>query len=1394
MKLKKIIILKKFILTSLIVWLWACFWTVPDNYKANYDIQNDRDSISRIFVQIEANNKIWAETPIATFAELNNNFNKIFPSFPQEYSFQVVYEQCIKLSDSLWNVFNYNVFWSFMENCYKPLTKILEQINSDYIIETSISANPKSWPAPLNVTFDARTSIDPSNETIPSDNFFRYYRDINWEDRPIGIWPVVNYSFEEAWNYLVHLTVRSSNKESMWIFDWENTASIDVKPKSAVISVFANSRKLYVLDKMKFGTQEWQKWIVLDWSATIAIWWRTILSHKRDITSSNWFKFSKQWEWTPGLIKVVMPNEWEYKITLSTYDNESNNISESYSILISDPVAVIKQSPDQWNTSNTFSFDSSPSYSVISNLRLFTREIYNNNWDKIETFQWKSIKHEFKEPWSYTVKLTVEDELWQINIDTKQVFVESSEPIAQFSIEPSEARELPSRFILDAWLSSDIDVSNWFDELQYSRSFSNPNYSKIINQKDNNKMVEVAFDALWEHTIKLTTKDKFWKISEIEKTINVESTLRPEIFIAPKATTRWNPINFIVKTNEDIINYSRDFWDWNTISNQTNKVSHTYKEEWQYKVVLSVNWANWMNNSISDNAFIWDKNSPIAAYTVLNNNQEILKQNEECIEIIDWERIVHPSYKIERYESFTIDPKESVNIKWETNDLSFYFQPRNGEIFKNMQFKSSFDELWCAFVDLTVEDESIWINDKTRVRFKVYNSLPKLSNLILFFPQYWNEMWVWFNENKVRDIFNTEFDPLIVKVEAQESVDPDWFISYFKRYYYYKDDPTRPLETKITPWDIPYTYFSLPKIPWEFMFWVTMYDSDDWMISSENIIWNWPVVFFPPDTKRPDIPLVTLKANKTTVEVWDEIIFDVVSKIISDRPDFIQERTINYDFDWDWERDLITKKDRVKHVYTEPSDIWYTPRVAVTYRWYKWIWQWWNIIVKKWLKPRILYENAWKFVLFRDVSLWEIEKSSTCLSLVDCKRENEWFLINSKNMPIHIFEYPEYSKYFVSIDIEDKYANQVNKRQTLILTWIEVSSWEYINYTWDYRLLSIPQHQETESGDFEILVWKSLDNTVAFYVLFDNPEDQKECYIDLDISDDNEKDFFCNQVFFKKFDPRYESTIWKIYYETWWTIHTQDIKTTFIDFSIDLNEEEKIIYDKINKLINNMQDENIKALLLNLQKWIINPTEVQWNVVALQNYLTTQDISTLSDTQKEEIQRIINELSDSTTVSAWWWTEYDIAKSEILQILPSNLKLDTEKLFLDLENAEWDEEQWISQIQQREDVLKKILALISQKITTNPTEQKPDEITTDDMNLIVMPNVCKIANYYNIPSEKCGWEDTKIVDETEIQAETGWSGFLKILLIILWVFVWIFVVLVIVFAIKAKIKKEETET
>jgi len=72
--------------------------------------------------------------------------------------------------------------------------------------------------------------------------------------------------------------------------------------------------------------------------------------------------------------------------------------------------------------------------------------------------------------------------------------------------------------------------------------------------------------------------------------------------------------------------------------------------------------------------------------------------------------------------------------------MNYYFQPKDSDIVKQTLYQKKFDELGCTFVDLTVDDIAVSKQSKTRIWFKVVNSLPKLDNVILFFPQYGNEM------------------------------------------------------------------------------------------------------------------------------------------------------------------------------------------------------------------------------------------------------------------------------------------------------------------------------------------------------------------------------------------------------------------------------------------------------------------------------------------------------------------------------------------------------------------------------------------------------------------------------------------------------------------------------
>ncbi|MDR3168340.1 MAG: PKD domain-containing protein [Candidatus Peribacteria bacterium] len=552
---------------------------VPLEYYANHEIQTELGKIQDIFVQLDAAKKSGKTDKLSSdlFTKLHSNFGTVFSAFPQEYNFKVVYQQCLDGTETLAAANTLLNFQSFMDNCYTPLSKLINTINTQYTVKVSATKNPGNGAAPLTVTFSARGSKDPSNETIPTRNFFRYYRDTKGIFRPIGVGEVINYTFEESGNYVVHLTVRSSN-HSKGILDGEMDLNVDVEPKAANIVVYANTKQLDKTRPTKIGTQEAQKGVIFDGSPTMPTGGRRILRHARTITSRDGFKRSREFDGVPRYINVPLNGNGEYLIKLATTDNETNTVSETFSLTVSDPVAIIKQTPDEGNTSTTFSFDSSASYSLTARLKLYTWEIFDSNGTKTDTIQGKSIKKQFTKPGNYMVKLTLEDELGETNVDTKELYVESSTPVPQFTITPTNKRAQASEFHLDATSSADLDVTNQNDSLEYRWEFSNPNVSKVISTTENNKKVVVQFDEIGQHTIKLTVIDMYGKSASIEKSVNVTSILRPELTVNPNAITRGKNVEFSVQTNKPIINYQWNFGDSTTNSNQSNQMQHIYRQ------------------------------------------------------------------------------------------------------------------------------------------------------------------------------------------------------------------------------------------------------------------------------------------------------------------------------------------------------------------------------------------------------------------------------------------------------------------------------------------------------------------------------------------------------------------------------------------------------------------------------------------------------------------------------------------------------------------------------------------------------------------------------------------------------------------------------------------------
>ncbi len=136
------------------------------------------------------------------------------------------------------------------------------------------------------------------------------------------------------------------NNEDQGIFDGEQILDINVAPQAANITIFANGKKMNDQIPTKLGTQEAQKGVVFDGAATTPLGGRQILWHEWKIEGSNKFSQVSSANTPPSTFVLPITNNGLYTATLTVRDNEGNTVSKVYQLVISDPVATIKPSPN----------------------------------------------------------------------------------------------------------------------------------------------------------------------------------------------------------------------------------------------------------------------------------------------------------------------------------------------------------------------------------------------------------------------------------------------------------------------------------------------------------------------------------------------------------------------------------------------------------------------------------------------------------------------------------------------------------------------------------------------------------------------------------------------------------------------------------------------------------------------------------------------------------------------------------------------------------------------------------------------------------------------------------------------------------------------------------------
>ena len=261
---------------------------------------------------------------------------------------------------------------------------------------------------------------------------------------------------------------------------------------------------------------------------------------------------------------------------------------------------------------------------------------------------------------------------------------------------------------------------------------------------------------------------------------------------------------------------------------------------------------------------------------------------------------------INRADTTTFNSSNSINIDGTPNGLSYtwkYF----GKARTTPQISEKFNELGCFPIELTVRSNKNGATHTTTQYIKLANHPPELTSL-----------------TSTIDSAKKDSQKVLVKVQANGAVDPDGVITSYIWYYTTESDP-EPQNVQITQKNG--ITFVLPNITEKYFFGVILEDNDGAKMNSiESGQSPAPLVI---DNSNGNIylPLITLSAPKSVVNVGEKVGFSVQAKTIVGN-DITNKSEYAWDFDGDGRIDEKSSSARIDHIYTRSGD--YNMKVRVT--------------------------------------------------------------------------------------------------------------------------------------------------------------------------------------------------------------------------------------------------------------------------------------------------------------------------------------------------------------------------------------------------------------------------------------------------------------------------------
>ena len=521
-----------------------------------------------------------------------------------------------------WLLFLTVIIWLWLYN-------FIYWFNFNLDIKAEIEIQNQTWTSDLSkIITPAILDFSIKNWVLNAKNWWKQIKSIYWDFNNDGdfdskwIEENISHEFNTPWNKKILVVLN--------FIDW-TTQNYEKIFKIADWSFLVDNKSWTVPLKVTFDTQ----WIVDN--------------------SKNWiseFRWYFDWWENPDLItsktiiEHIFKKIWKYNVVLITVDTK-NNIKK-----YSKKIEVISQ---DWSSNLISNIKIFPSNKWVApfKVRLTWENSVSKKWEIIwyiwnfwdfdKWVSWKELVKTFNKPWTFQVKLTIENEYWEKKSSEKTILVtwEDKAPVAKISSNLDTKLEkehnlnknnkiknnikkvyLPFNLVLN-W-SNSIDINN--DIIKYSWDFNWDWVYDAFWEK-----VEKKFREAWDFKIKLVVEDSKWNKWESFLKFKAENSVKAIIstdkdsWVAPTVIL-FDASFSRVDIKDKIVNYSWDFWDWTKNNFSSAQKKHNFENQWVYDVVLNIFTEKWKTYKDSKKIFIREKSIQACFDTsksISNKNSEI---------------------------------------------------------------------------------------------------------------------------------------------------------------------------------------------------------------------------------------------------------------------------------------------------------------------------------------------------------------------------------------------------------------------------------------------------------------------------------------------------------------------------------------------------------------------------------------------------------------------------------------------------------------------------------------------------------------------------------------------------------------------------------------------------